>query len=214
MQTLLLLAAPPMISATVYRSLGRLIRHLDARGNASMSPRAMTPIFVLGDLVAFFSQVIGAGMQAAQSQSIPAIGRKVVLAGLIFQVLLFTYFIWNIGIFHKRNSASPTLLSHHPQVPNWRRRIWALYFASVCILVRNIVRIAEYAEGGKGDIAKHEVFIYLFDGTPMWLAMAVFMICHPGRLFKKARIVATAMQKNAEESIPTTGPMSARQGSA
>lgn len=204
LQAFMIICAPPMISATVYISLGRTIDGLDGRNNALMSPRATTPLFVAGDLVAFISQLAGIGLQAARSASTNATGKKVVFGGLIFQLLLFAFFIANILVFHRRNSRRPTTLSSHPQVPSWKHRIFALYLVSGCILLRNFVRMIEYAEGGQGQVSTHEVFVYIFDGALMWTAMAVLVPIHPGRLLKQAKRVAEALAKDAEDRMPMT----------
>lgn len=200
LQAFLIICAPPMISATVYMSLGRLIRALDARDNALMSPRATTPLFVLGDLVAFISQLAGIGLQAARSASANATGKKVVLAGLIFQLFLFGFFIMNIWIFHRKNSRNPTQLSQDPQVPDWYRSVYGLYVASGCILLRNLVRVIEYAEGGQGPITTHEVYLYILDATLMWLAMTVLLCVHPGKLLKDAMRKGSALGKDRRDT--------------
>lgn len=205
LQAFLIICAPPMISATVYMSLGRTIRALEARENALMSPRATTPLFVIGDLIAFISQLAGIGLQAARSASANANGKKIVLAGWIFQLILFFFFITNIIVFDKRNSRNPSQLSMHPQIPRWKRRVWALHFVSGCILLRNFVRVIEYAEGGDGQITTHEVFVYVFDAALMWLGLTAFLVVHPGRLLKKAANVKEVLAKGRdEEGILTT----------
>lgn len=62
-----------------------------------------------------------------------------------------------------------------------------IYFTSACILVRNIFRIFEYAQGNEGFIAKHEVIIYAFDGSLMLLVMVALFVVHPGRLVRAVR---------------------------
>ncbi|KAI4728738.1 hypothetical protein E4T49_03520 [Aureobasidium sp. EXF-10728] len=211
LQAFLIICAPPMISATVYMSLGRTIRALEARENALMSPRATTPLFVIGDLIAFISQLAGVGLQAARSASANANGKKIVLAGLIFQLILFLFFITNIIVFDKRNSKNPSRLSMHPQIPRWKRRVWTLYLVSGCILLRNFVRVVEYAQGGNGQITTHEVFVYVFDAALMWLAMTAFLVVHPGRLLKKAAKVKEGLAKSQnEEGIPMTAQYDSR----
>lgn len=189
-----------MISATVYMSFGRTIRALEARENALMSPPATTPLFIIGDLIAFISQLAGIGLQAARSASANANGKKIVLAGLIFQLMLFLFFITNIIVFDKRNSRNPSRLSKHPQIPRWKRRVWTLYFVSGCILLRNFVRVVEYAEGGDGQITTHEVFVYVFDAALMWLGMTAFLIVHPGRLLEQAATVKEVLAKGRDEA--------------
>ncbi|OCF42812.1 hypothetical protein I317_03414 [Kwoniella heveanensis CBS 569] len=197
LQAFLIICAPPLISATVYMSLGRLIRALDGRQNSVISPRAMTPLFVTVDIIAFVSQLAGIGLQAARSESANRIGKRIVLAGLIFQLVLFAFFIFAIFIFHRRNSKNPTPLSLESWLPNWKLNIYALYLSSVCILLRNFVRVIEYAQGGKGQIIKNEVYVYVFDAALMWAAMTVFVFVHPGKLPKVANRAAGAGGGNA-----------------
>ena len=133
-------------------------------------------------------------MQATTSPEMQHNGTKVVLGGLFFQLALFSFFIWNIIIFDKRNTREPTPLSLNGKLPDWKRRIWALYMASFCILVRNIVRIAEYIQGPNGVVASNEVFIYLFDAFLIWSAMAVFIVSHPGKLAQRVKKEEIALQ--------------------
>lgn len=195
---LLILAAPPIISATIYMSLGRIIKALDAAHHAIVGPRWTTALFMMGDIVAFCSQLAGAGMQATTSESVRRTGGTVVLVGLFFHLALFSFFIANIIAFHVRNARNPSLLSDHPRVPNWRRRMYALYLASGFVQVRNIVRIAEYIQGPKGFVMSHEVFIYLFDAALMWLAISIFLVIHPGRLIKIATRVGRNLSAGGE----------------
>lgn len=57
-----------------------------------------------------------------------------------------------------------------------------LYFASLLILVRSVVRVVEYIQGNTGYILSHEVFLYIFDATLMFIAIAVFNFVHPSQL--------------------------------
>ena len=167
-----------------------------------LSLRLITPLFLTGDIIALASQIAGIGLQAARSESANATGKKVVLAGLIFQVVLFGFFVVNIVVFHRRNEVRPTVLSTHPQVPEWKRRIVALYVASGCVLVRNLVRVVEYGQGGKGDLITNEVYVYVFDAALIWVVMVVFVVLHPGRVTKGARRVGACLEESEAESHP------------
>ena len=48
-----------------------------------------------------------------------------------------------------------------------------LYITSAAILVRNIVRVAEFIEGFEGYIILHEAFLYAFDALPMLIVMII-----------------------------------------
>lgn len=201
LQAMLIISAPPMISGTVYMSLSRMIRCLHARDNALMSPRGMTPLFVTADIIAFTSQIAGVGLQASTGTNAREIGGKVVLGGLIFQLVLLAFFIFNIYVFHKRNARNPTQLTDHPQLPRWRRLVYVLNFIGVAIFVRNFVRTVEYAQGPKGTVARQEAFVYVFDAALMFGSMAALLVSHPGRMIKKARRVETALAATAAEAV-------------
>jgi hypothetical protein len=64
----------------------------------------------------------------------------------------------------------------------WRRHLTALYIVSVLILVRSIVRVVEYLQGYDGYLMKQEVFIYVFDGLLMLVAMLVLQYIHPSEI--------------------------------
>jgi hypothetical protein len=64
MQSLLLLVAPALYAASIYMVLGRIIRRLDAEEYAIIRTKWLTKVFVIGDVLSFFVQSGGAGMQA------------------------------------------------------------------------------------------------------------------------------------------------------
>jgi hypothetical protein len=63
MQLLLLLLAPALYAASIYMILGRLIRLLDAEKYSIIRTRWLTKLFVLGDVVSFAVQGIGASLK-------------------------------------------------------------------------------------------------------------------------------------------------------
>ncbi|KAJ4303388.1 hypothetical protein N0V90_002281 [Kalmusia sp. IMI 367209] len=58
-QLMLILASAPLLAATIYMTLGRLVRALDAAEHAFLSPRWTTRIYVLIDIGSFISQMMG-----------------------------------------------------------------------------------------------------------------------------------------------------------
>ena len=46
-------------------------------------------------------------------------------------------------------------------------------------MVRSVVRVIEYIQGTNGYILSHEVFLYVFDATLMFIAIAIFVLWHP-----------------------------------
>ena len=71
-------------------------------------------------------------------------GENIILGGLILQILIFGFFVVVAGIWHVRLQKGPTAAS--ADIP-WTKLIWFLYAASVCITIRNLCRVIEYAMG-------------------------------------------------------------------
>jgi RTA1 like protein len=69
----------------------------------------------------------------------------------------------------------------------WERYMWALYIASICILIRSIFRVVEYVMGEDGYLLSHEIFLYIFDATLMLLTMAIYNLLHPSKIIYKER---------------------------
>ena len=58
-QSLLILLAPALFAASVYMSLGRLIRSMKGEDRSFVHPSRMTKIFVVRDIVSFMVQGSG-----------------------------------------------------------------------------------------------------------------------------------------------------------
>ncbi|CAG8983345.1 hypothetical protein HYALB_00000512 [Hymenoscyphus albidus] len=177
MQTLLLLVAPALFAASIYMILGRMIAHTKAESLAPIRRTWLTKIFVLGDVFSFLVQAGGGGLLAqASSQNT---GKKIVIAGLFIQIVMFGVFMITSGILHRRLSSTPTNASLSTP---WRKYMYSLYFASALILVRSIFRVAEFLGGQTGTLMTHEVYLYIFDGVLMFGTMIVFNVVHLGNL--------------------------------
>ena len=123
---------------------------------------------------------------ASSHASSSKLGSHIVLAGLLIQILVFGFFIVVSLVFHLRLRAMPTLQSHNPRVP-WKKFLYILYTTSAFIMLRSIVRVAEFVEGFDGTILEHEVYLYVFDAVPMAAVMVVFIIWYPANFSKQAR---------------------------
>jgi hypothetical protein len=184
---MLILCSPPLIAATVYMVLGRVIRSFGAEQLASMRPKKITVLFVLNDVLCFFTQIGGAGVQVTGDANIMDIGKKVVLAGLVFSLVVFAFFVWIAATLHRRLQKAPTnLLIMNPDI-HWQRYMWALYVACSALMVRNLVRTIQFGSSENSPINTKEVYIYVFDAFLMFFSMFVLVVYHPGRLIKKAR---------------------------
>ncbi|KAL2817510.1 putative RTA1 domain protein [Aspergillus cavernicola] len=192
LQEMLILCAPPLLAATVYMVLGRMIRSLDAEHLSSMRTKRLTLVFVLNDILCFCTQLGGAGVQATGDTNIMSIGKKVVLAGLIFSLVVFGFFIWIAGTFHRRLQRDPTLILIQNPDLKWRRYMVALYISCFALMLRNLVRTIQFGSDRLSPLNTKEAYIYVFDAFLMVATMLAVMVYHPGRMIKKARRFAKA----------------------
>ena len=49
-------------------------------------------------------------------------------------------------------------------------------------MIRSVVRVVEYIQGNDGYILSHEIFLYIFDGTLMFVTIAIFNVVHPSEM--------------------------------
>ncbi|KAH8760253.1 putative RTA1 domain protein [Hyaloscypha finlandica] len=185
-QALLILLAPILFAASVYMILGRLIRATSAESYSIIRVNWVTKIFVGGDIFSFLVQALGAGMlSGAKTQSSKKRGETVILAGLIFQIIIFGFFILVALVFHNRLRARPTDKSTAPGLP-WERLMFMLYGVSVLITTRNLFRVIEYAMGESGYLLQNEWPIYVFDTALMVCVLAICQMWYVGKIRPKS----------------------------
>ncbi|KAK3640972.1 hypothetical protein LTR56_011622 [Elasticomyces elasticus] len=186
LQLFLIIGATPLLSATIYMSLSRLIRALDATEYSIVRVSWISKIYVVIDIVCLVLQVIGTVTVAYGGDGEQQKAIKLVAGGLIAQLVAFMIFMILALIVHIRLRRNPTHISGSSDI-RWQKYFWALYATSTLVLIRNLVRIFEFLQGSDSTIIKHEVFLYVFDATPMFLVVLILAVVHPGRLMKSAR---------------------------
>lgn len=197
LQSLLILVAPPLLAATIYMTLSRIIRALDAEAYSLIRTKWLTTIFVLADVVCFLTQLGGAGIKITGDPQILKIGRILVLSGLSLQIIVFAWFVMVVLKLHLRLNRKPTMLSSDPELSSWRSNMWAMYLVSMAVFVRNLVRVVEYGQGTHGFIMKHEAMLYIFDAFLMFLIVFIFVLVHPGRFLRKAYRVKKTFSRSS-----------------
>jgi hypothetical protein len=129
--------------------LSRLIRATAAESFSIIRVKWLTKLFVGGDILCFFIQAIGGGKKSgADNAAENKKGDKIILIGLILQIIIFALFLLSALVFHKRLRARPTAKSRNAEF-NWERFMVELYAASFLITFRNLFRVIEYAMGSK-----------------------------------------------------------------
>jgi hypothetical protein len=183
MQAILILIAPALYAASIYMILARLIRALNAESLSIVPVRWMTKIFVLGDVLSFFMQAAGGGIQSG-GLSLYKVGEKIIIVGLFVQIFMFSFFLFTTVVFHRNILKQSTALLFS-SIIDWRRHLHVLYITSVIILIRSIFRVVEYLQGNDGFLISHEIFLYMFDALLMFLVMAIFAVWYIGDLEQK-----------------------------
>ncbi|KAF2662880.1 RTA1 like protein [Lophiostoma macrostomum CBS 122681] len=184
--TLLILVAPALLAASIYMVLGRVIISLDAEAYSLIRTRWLTKVFVTSDVATFLVQLAGGGLMASSHAATAQRGSHIVLAGLILQIVIFAFFVAVAVVLHRRLRAKPTSRCDSPSLP-WTKTLYMLYIVSALIMLRSIVRVAEFGEGFEGTIYLHEVYLFVLDGLPMLMVMVVWNVWYPWEFSERVR---------------------------
>ncbi|GKT40222.1 protein RTM1 [Colletotrichum spaethianum] len=110
--------------------------------------------------------------------------KNLIMAGLVAQLAVITLFI--VSCWHSHRCAQhemAELNATHAGI-EWKKYYLMAYGVASLMFIRSLVRGIEYLQGEGGFIMTHEVFLYLFDGTPMVSIMALYLWIHPGKLVR------------------------------
>ncbi|RSL79121.1 hypothetical protein CEP51_007603 [Fusarium floridanum] len=193
-----ILLAPVFFAASIYMTLGRLIRMTNGERHSIISLKWLTKIFVTGDVLSLMVQGGGAGMMVMDDFAHMA--EKIVIGGLLIQIIIFGLFIITVTMFHIRMRRDP--VSKHAVAGGfeWEPTIWMLYIVSVLVMGRSIFRVAEFVMGTDGYLLSHEWPLYLFDALPMFAVMAVFWYWWPMTSLRRS---SWASEESESESYET-----------
>ncbi|RGP62620.1 hypothetical protein FSPOR_9199 [Fusarium sporotrichioides] len=204
LQAIPILVAPALFAASIYMILGRLIRTVGASHLSLIPVQWVTRIFVTGDVIAFSLQAGGGGIQSAGTLELYEMGEKIIIAGLLVQIVVFGFFVVTSFLFHWRLKKCPTPESLRGVVP-WQRYLYVLYVSSFLILVRSIFRVVEYLQGNGGYLISHEIFLYVFDAILMALVMVILVVWYVEDLQKDTK---TSDAENVNLSAYETSELS------
>jgi hydrogenase/urease accessory protein HupE len=150
---------------------------------------------VLGDVVSFFAQGSGGGLQAGKNFN-KKTAKYIILAGLAVQILGFGLFAVTALVWHVRMHAAKSLINSRGK---WEKIMAMLYAVSVLIMVRSIFRVVEYVMGTDGYLLRHEWPLYVFDALLMMLTVGVFAWWYPGQL--SYSLVATKEEADSNSDM-------------
>lgn len=186
-QSLFILLAPILFAASVYMYLGRIIVAVHSEEYCIVPVRWLTKIFVCCDIFCFLVQGSGGGlMSGAKTVSRMHLGEHVILAGLVFQIMTFIFFVVVAAMFHMRMLAHPKPQGPQGGLP-WQRLLLGLYSVSMLIVVRNVVRAIQYGMGSKGYLLAHEWVTYVFDAALMVMVLLICLLWYGSGVGSKAK---------------------------
>ncbi|KAF2673405.1 hypothetical protein BT63DRAFT_451448 [Microthyrium microscopicum] len=184
---LLVLLAPVCINAFDYMIVSRIVKAFLLDGRVLGLKRSILgKLFVCSDLVSFVIQIAGGLMSLSKTTKTATHGIHIVEAGLIFQGALIIYFFCLTIrlIIILRHS-----MLHNATYRRLRLQINAVQFSLLLIMYRIIYRLVEFTSPPGSPrsnyIDGHEWTVYVFDAGPMFLAIIVMNIWHPGNALVK-----------------------------
>jgi len=183
--------APAFLTAAIYLTLARII-NVYGDELSRFKPRTYTLVFCSCDLVSLVLQALGGGI-ASSSNTVSGsnLGKNLMLAGLVFQVvslLLFAIlcgeFAWRVMYFKSSWNAQYLSLLNSKK---FKAFLIALAVAVVTIFVRCVYRCVELSGGFNGTlfVSDQAVFMVL-EGVMIVLATTGLTVFHPGLVFGQA----------------------------
>jgi hypothetical protein len=201
MQSILILVAPALFAASIYMTLGRLIRAVHGEALSLIRVTWLTKIFVIGDGLSFFIQGGGGGIMAGGDADKIKLGENIILGGLFFQIIIFAVFLVAAVVFHMR---ARTQL-HSVSDVKWEKMLVVLYIVSLIIMTRNVVRVVEYIGGREGFLLAHEWPIYVFDAALMASTMLIFLVWYPTMIRPSVRDVESRTELREVAKVDVDG---------
>ena len=174
------------VNAFAYMVFARIVHfYSPTRKVWVFSPSILAFIFVTLDVTAFAIQLIGGGMAgpgaSADSQKQ---GLKIYMGGIGMQEGFIVLFSGLVVKFHRDQLHVESLgRLTTDKTAGWRWLIRALYGCLLAITIRIIYRLAEFSAGlgTSNPLPGNEPVLYVLESMPMWLAILVWNIIHPGR---------------------------------
>ncbi|KAF9041120.1 RTA1-domain-containing protein [Hymenopellis radicata] len=219
---------PTPFLAANFIIFGAIVRIM-GQGFSRLSPRYYSIIFVSCDVISLFVQAVGGGIASASHTPEKAnLGGKIMLGGIIFQLVVMTLFLFLAAeFFYRFFTESPiegralvtvdTVASHvtltssgYRLSSKTRLMLVALFFCTACLYIRAIYRTIELAGGWDGAIIKTEKWFNIFDGAMVVLAFYTMNFAHPGRLLGRDAMNAkntTSLDKPEQLEMGSAGSL-------
>ncbi|KPM35699.1 hypothetical protein AK830_g10888 [Neonectria ditissima] len=199
--------APVLYAASIYMVLGRVIRNVSGERYSLIRPTRLTKIFVTGDVFSLMIQGGGAGMSIVAKYA--ELAQRIIIAGLVIQIIIFGLFWATAGLFHRRMRRCGTLVKGDS---SWESTLKVLYAMSALIMARSVFRVIEFSMGMKGYLLAHEWTMYIFDSVPMFIVMVIFWRWFPAKLKRPGSRGSMIPLANHDDHLSARGTLGDRFG--
>jgi hypothetical protein len=187
---ILVLLAPMWINAFDYMLLGRMVYFFVPEKKIwKIKGIKIAKIFVWLDILSFLTQLGGGVLiSPGESESTQMLGIHLYMGGIGLQqfcILIFTTIAIKFHLIMKQQERTYQFPDGKPR--NWRMLHYVLYASLALISTRIIFRLIEFASGldpSKNPIPFHEAYFMCLDALPMFVAIALMNIIHPGRVLQ------------------------------
>ncbi|EOA81672.1 uncharacterized protein SETTUDRAFT_99534 [Exserohilum turcica Et28A] len=186
---ILVLVAPIWVNAFAYMVFARIVHfYSPTRKVWVLSPSILALIFVSLDILSFVIQLVGGGMAGpGASPESQKKGLNIYMGGIGMQEGFIILFLGLVIKFHRDQlQAERAGRLNADKAGGWKWLIWALYACLLAITIRIVYRLAEFSGGlgASNPLPSNEPVLYVLESTPMWLAILVWNIVHPGRFIQ------------------------------
>lgn len=181
--------APAFLTAAIYLCLGRIV-HVYGEHLSYFKPGTYTLIFCTCDLISLVLQALGGAIASgANTQSQSDLGRNIMLAGLIFQVVSLIIFAGAAGDFARRvwGNKSRWNVKYIDLVNSrlFKSFLTGLLIATVTIFVRCVYRVAELSGGFNSALFTSDQALFMvLEGAMVSIAVICLTLLHPGLAFQ------------------------------
>ncbi|KAJ7661730.1 RTA1 like protein-domain-containing protein [Mycena rosella] len=173
---ILILLAPIWINAFLYVLMSRFVYFfVPDKSVGGISAQRLSLCFVLLDITAFLMQAGGGLIINSDSARVALIGIHVYMGGIGLQQVFICGFIALVVRFHYKmlRTDGPT---------DWKRPLYVMYASLALITIRIIFRLIEFSSGVLSPITMHEAPFYCLEALPMFVALLLWNVFHPGQV--------------------------------
>ncbi|KAJ7186543.1 RTA1 domain-containing protein [Mycena filopes] len=174
---LLILLSPLWINAFLYVLMARLVYFLVPEKHViGISARRLSLCFVLLDITAFLAQAGGGSLIDSDDAKTALLGIHIYMGGIGLQQFFVLGFAALVVRFHYKMNR----IVGGPQT--WRRPLAVMYASLTLITIRIVFRLIEFSSGVFSPITMHEAPFYCLEALPMFTALLLWNVFHPGQV--------------------------------